>query len=145
MAPRERKLSVARPAAGRTRLCRGLAVLALIGALAPPASADCATDSRGEVYCGAGRCLVDSGGQVWCSRHRDGGAQRTRDGRVLCGKGSCEKTSRGQVFCSSESGGTTLRGGRGDVRCQGRCEPGSAEHCESTLADSSDGGSARTR
>lgn len=111
----------------------------LVMALLMPAisSADCINDSRGEVYCGAGRCIIDGTGTVWCSRYYDGDAERTLDGHVLCGKGQCMKRSDGQVFCSSEVGGAVLIDSRGHVRCYGQCEPASADMCEHTRADSS--------
>ena len=113
------------------------ALLAILGLIAPAASADCAKDASGEVYCGAGRCLPDRDGTVWCSRHYEGDAVRTRDGVVVCGRGRCEKDSQGRIYCSSEKGGAVLKDGQGRVRCQGRCEPASAEQCEHTRADAS--------
>ena len=101
-------------------------------------SADCVKDSRGEVYCGAGRCIIDSEGTVWCSRHYDGDAQITLDGRVLCGKGQCARGGNGRVFCSSEVGGAVLIDSRGNVRCYGQCEPATADKCENTRADGAD-------
>jgi len=99
-------------------------------------SADCVTDSRGEVYCGAGRCIVDSKGTAWCSRHHDGDVKITLDGQVLCGIGQCAKNSDGQVFCSSEVGGAVLIDSRGRVRCYGQCESATTDNCENTQADS---------
>ncbi len=110
-----------------------LAMALLMPAITP---ADCLRDSRGEVYCGAGRCIFDTKGSVWCSRHYDGDVQITLDGQVLCGKGQCAKDSGGQIFCSSEPGGAVLIDSRGRVRCYGQCEPGSADECETTRADS---------
>ena len=100
--------------------------------------ADCITDTRGEVYCGAGRCTVDSKGTVWCSRHYDGDVEVTLDGQVLCGVGRCAKNRSGEVFCSSETGGAVLVDSRGHVRCYGQCEPATADNCEATRAGSSD-------
>jgi hypothetical protein len=56
----------------------GLFVMALL--MATISSADCMTNLRGEVYCGAGRCMVDSKGTIWCSRHYEGDAKKTLDG-----------------------------------------------------------------
>jgi hypothetical protein len=97
---------------------------------------DCAKDLRGEVFCGAGQCAQAQGGGVWCSRFEDGGAQRTRQGEVVCGIGECARTSAGDIFCSTVEGGSVLKDSRGRVRCEGRCEPAAAKHCESSLADS---------
>jgi hypothetical protein len=102
------------------------------------ASADCAKDLSGEVYCGAGQCAVDRKGIVWCSKYYDGDAELTMDGRVLCGKGRCAKRSDGKAFCSSEVGGAVLMDSRGHVRCYGQCEPATADMCEHTRAGSSD-------
>lgn len=101
--------------------------------------ADCVKDPQGEVYCGAGRCVIDSKGKVWCSRHYNGDVVITLYGQVLCGKGECDKDSDGLFFCSSEVGGTVLVDSRGRVRCYGRCEPATADNCENTRADSTDG------
>lgn len=116
---------------------RGIGLLAMLWLLAPTASADCAKDINGEVYCGGGRCIQDREGVVWCSRYYEGDAQSTRDGSVLCGKGQCEKDTHGELFCSSERGGSVLKDSQGRVRCYGRCERATAEQCESTRADSS--------
>lgn len=110
-----------------------LLVLGLL--VATVTSADCVTDLRGEAYCGAGHCKVDSKGTVWCSRYYEGDAEISSDGRVLCGKGRCVKDVDGQVFCSSEVGGSVLVDSSGSVRCYGRCEPATADYCESTRAD----------
>ncbi|HSS63791.1 MAG TPA: hypothetical protein VLS27_05110 [Gammaproteobacteria bacterium] len=115
---------------------QGAGLLATLCLLAPAASADCARDSYGEVYCGGGRCLNDRGGNIWCARAYKGGADRTWDGKVLCGKGECARDSRGQIFCSSAVGGSVLKDSRGQVRCYGRCEPATAAECENTRADS---------
>ncbi len=114
-------------------------LLAILMQIASFAEADCVTDLTGEVYCGGGRCIVDSNGKAWCSRYYDGAAAMTLDGEVLCGKGQCAKDSHGQVFCSSEVGGAVLKDSRGRIRCYGKCEPASAEECESTRADSAGG------
>ena len=110
------------------------------------AYAECVKDLRGEVYCGAGRCVIGSSlayenryGTVWCSKYYEGGAIKTLDGRVLCGKGSCAKNSAGEVFCSSEIGGAVLKDSRGNVRCYGKCERGTLDNCENTVAESSSG------
>jgi hypothetical protein len=116
-------------------LCRGTGLLAILCLLAPTASADCARDAYGEVYCGAGRCTLDRNGTVWCSRYYEGGVERTRDGVVVCGKGQCAKNSRGQIFCSSVVGGSVLKDSQGRVRCYGRCEHPSVAQCENTRAD----------
>ena len=66
-------------------------VFSIVGAVAvlllPAADvlADCVRDSRGEVYCGAGRCNFDRNGVVWCSRSYDGGADIKRHGSVRQG------------------------------------------------------------
>jgi hypothetical protein len=125
------------PSPIRLRLT-GVSILATLWLLAAAASADCAKDRNGEVYCGGGQCLPDKDGTVWCSRHWVGDAMKTRDGRVLCGKGECEKDKRGEIFCSSERGGAVLKDSEGRVRCYGQCERASAEQCENTRADSSD-------
>jgi hypothetical protein len=110
--------------------------LALACLLAPAALADCAKDSRGEVYCGAGRCAVDRDGTVWCARTFDGGAERTREGAVVCGKGQCARDSRGQVFCSAQVAGAVLIDSTGTVRCFGACEAATVQNCEHTIAGS---------
>jgi len=104
----------------------------------PSAFADCAKDTQGEVYCGAGRCARDSSGTIWCSRYHKGDAQVTLNGNVLCSKGQCAKSLKGKLFCSSEVNGAVLKDSDGSVRCQGRCETPSAAQCENTLADSAD-------
>ena len=124
--------------AGFLRLARiPIGSLVILWTLASSASADCAKDLRGEVYCGGGRCLADREGSVWCSRFYQGDAVRTRDGKVLCGKGRCARNLRGQIFCSSEVGGAVLLDSEGRVRCYGRCEQAASEWCEHTAADSS--------
>ena len=110
---------------------------AISSALPSAASADCAKDLMGEVYCGGGRCLVDRSGTVWCSRSYEGGAAKLRDGSVICGKGQCTTDSNGRAFCSSEVGGAVLIDSAGHVRCYGRCERASANQCEHTPAGSS--------
>jgi hypothetical protein len=122
---------------GRVRSAAPRIGLLAIWLLAPAASADCARDSKGEVYCGGGRCLRDPGGTVWCARQYEGDAQLTREGVVLCGKGRCEKNSRGEIWCSSEPGGAVLKDSQGRVRCYGRCERATVELCESKPADRS--------
>lgn len=112
------------------------AVLALLCVAVAPLHADCAKDSMGEVFCGAGSCLRDKNGTIWCSRFDDGGVRTTRHGQVVCGRGDCAKTFNGSVFCSTVPGGTVVKDRNGRVRCEGRCEPASAENCESTRADS---------
>jgi hypothetical protein len=124
---------------GPSKFVWGIALLTIALVVTPIASADCLSDLRGEVYCGAGRCKVDSRGTVWCSRYYEGDAVITLDGEVLCGKGQCAKRSDGRVFCSSEIGGAVLKDSRGHVRCYGQCEPATADKCEHTRADSSDG------
>ncbi len=120
------------------RLIRGaIGSLAILWLLAPAASADCAKDLEGEVYCGGGYCSADRIGTVWCSRFYKGGAERTREGKVLCGKGQCAKNSRGEIFCSSEVGGAVTKDSRGHVRCYGECERATAMQCENTPAGSS--------
>ena len=111
----------------------GVVVLTVIGGAT---SADCATDSYGDVYCGGGRCMRDQSGVVWCSRFYQGGVQTTRDGSVVCGKGQCARSSRGEVFCSSVVGGAVLKDSKGQVRCMGQCEPATSANCENTRADS---------
>ena len=113
-----------------------LLVMALL--MADITSADCVTDTRGEVYCGAGHCIVDTKGTVWCSQHYDGDVQITLDGQVLCGVGHCAKNREGKVFCSSEVGGAVLIDNRGRVHCYGQCEPATTDNCENTRADNSD-------
>ncbi|MDH3413655.1 MAG: hypothetical protein OEM98_14375 [Gammaproteobacteria bacterium] len=113
---------------------QGAGVLAILCLLAPTASADCARDSYGEIYCGGGRCLQDRKGTIWCSRAYEGGAEKTRDGSVLCGKGQCAKDSSGQIFCSSVVGGAALKDSQGRVRCYSQCEPATAAQCENTRA-----------
>ena len=117
----------------------GAGLIALLILYPSAASADCRTDSRGDVYCGAGGCVVDSAGEIWCSRHYQGGVQITLDGEVLCGIGHCGKDAHGRVYCSSEVGGSVTTDIDGRVRCYGRCEPGSVDHCERTRADSAGG------
>ena len=114
---------------------RRLRLFVIASLIAAAASADCVTDVRGEVFCGAGRCIVDGKGTVWCSRYYEGDAEITLEGQVLCGKGQCAKNTDGQVFCSSEVGGAVLVDSRGHVRCFLRCEPATADMCESTRAD----------
>lgn len=121
--------------AGNVRISRWLGVIMLTG-IAVAAFAECATDAYGDVYCGGGQCIRDRHGTVWCSRFYEGGAQLTRDGKVVCGRGQCAKSTRGEVFCSSVAAGAVLKDSRGQVRCMGRCEPGSAQLCENTRADS---------
>lgn len=106
--------------------------------LAPDASADCATDLYGEVYCGPGRCLTDLDGVVWCSRFEDGDAIKTLNGKVVCGKGRCITDVYGKVFCSSKKRGAVLIDSRGRVRCDGQCELATADQCEHTPAGRSD-------
>lgn len=113
--------------------CLGIAILTLTGAAA---SADCATDAYGEVYCGGGRCTRDHAGLVWCSRFYQGGVETSRDGTVVCGRGQCAKTSRGEIFCSSVVGGAVLKDSKGRVRCMGQCERANSAMCENTRADS---------
>jgi hypothetical protein len=115
---------------------RSTGLLAILWLLAPAASADCATDVHGEVYCGGGRCMRDYNGTIWCSRTFQGDVQKSREGRVLCGKGKCAKNIRGEIYCSSVVGGAVLKDSRGRVRCQGRCERATAAQCERTRADS---------
>ncbi len=126
---------------GNPRLARPVRILAAslatLWLLALPASADCARDSKGEVYCGGGDCVVDSSGTVWCSRYYRGGAARTFDGSVVCGKGRCAKDADGRVFCSSHLNGAVLKDSQGHVRCYGRCERATEAACENTPADSS--------
>lgn len=104
--------------------------------LAPTASADCAMDRFGEVFCGKGFCAMNRDGHVWCSRSYEGGALLTREGRVLCGKGRCAKTVQGEIFCSSEVRGAVTLDRRNRVRCQGNCERATVEQCERVRADS---------
>ena len=118
-------------------LSGAIGALAVLWVLASTASADCATDSRGEVYCGGGACRADREGTVWCSRYYKGGAERTRDGTVVCGKGQCAKDSRGRIFCSSEVAGAVLIDSAGRVRCYGGCERATPQHCEHTRAGGS--------
>ena len=118
------------------RISRSSGLLVMLWLLAPAVSANCAADRRGEVYCGRGLCMQDRQGLVHCSRFRDGGVAMTREGKVLCGKGACVPTAQGRVYCSSVERGAVLIDNRNRVRCQGRCEPGGAEYCESTRADS---------
>ncbi len=112
------------------------ATLIALAILAPPGVlADCARDSRGEIYCGAGRCARTPDGRIFCSRFDDGGAQITRRGEIVCGRGECARAFDGTVHCSTATRGSVLKDSRGRVRCEGRCEPGSASLCESTVAD----------
>jgi hypothetical protein len=117
----------------------GAGLIAFLILYPSSASADCRTDSRGEVYCGAGGCVTDSAGKIWCSRHYDGGVKITLDGEVLCGIGRCARDAHGRVYCSSEVGGSVTTDIDGRVRCYGSCEPGSVDRCESTRADSAGG------
>ncbi len=114
---------------------RPAAVVAVAARAAAPAGADCVKDIEGEVWCGAGRCARDQDGVHWCSRFDDGGADTNREGVVLCGRGECARTWRGNLYCSAVEGGAVLKDSRGQVRCEGRCEPARAEHCERTRAD----------
>jgi hypothetical protein len=98
------------------------------------AAADCMRDGRGEVICGKGQCQRDRHGAVMCSAFRNGSAVRTRDGRILCGRGECVKTMRGEVFCSTVPEGAAQKDLMGVPRCEGQCEPGSAEYCEAVIA-----------
>lgn len=115
---------------------RGAGLLVTLWLLAPVVFADCAKNSVGEVYCGAGRCLNDRNGTIWCSRFYEGDAQITLKGAVLCGKGQCAQTLRGEIFCSSVVGGAAVKDSKGRVRCYGQCERATAAHCEHTRADS---------
>ncbi len=114
-----------------------IGALAILCAIPSAAFADCARDSRGEVYCGQGRCMNDRQGVIWCSRYFEGGAERTQDGRVVCGRGQCARDIRGEIFCSTVESGPVLRDSRGRVRCYGQCERARPQHCENTLADAS--------
>lgn len=116
------------------RIRQSAGLLAILCLLAPAASADCAKDFYGEVYCGGGRCLQDRNGTIWCSRAYEGGAEKNREGSVLCGKGQCVRDSSGQIYCSSVVGGAALKDSRGRVRCYGRCEPATTAQCENTRA-----------
>ena len=140
------EFSVAGSVKGETMAVKARIIQTAIGAIAPfvilsvltsAASADCAKDLMGEVYCGGGRCLVDRSGAIWCSRSYEGGAAKLRDGSVVCGRGQCATDSRGRAFCSSEVGGAVLIDSAGRVRCYGRCERAGANQCEHTPAGSS--------
>ena len=117
----------------------GLIVAAAL--FAANATADCLKDLRGEVFCGAGSCRIDKDGIIWCSRHYKGDAEKTLEGEVLCGIGKCARGIDGRFFCSSEIGGAVLVDSRGRVRCYGRCEPATKDHCESKRADAAEGDS----
>lgn len=124
---------------GRTPKDYRLPVAAAIGLLAAAsvANAECLTDLRGNVYCGAGQCRIDKGGKIWCSRHYEGGALVTIDGQVLCGVGLCAKDKYGRVYCSSEIGGAVVVDREGFVNCFGRCEEGTVANCVSEIGDKS--------
>lgn len=114
---------------------QGIGALILLCLIPPGATANCASDKHGDVYCGFGLCMHDRQGVVHCSRFVDGGVAMTREGRVLCGKGTCVASPQGRVYCSSLERGAALIDNRGRVRCQGECEPASAKYCETTRAD----------
>ena len=114
---------------------RSTGLLAILWLMSPAAPADCLRDTKGEVYCGEGRCMQARNRTIWCSRTYQGGAGMSRGGRVLCGKGQCAKTRRGEIYCSSVVGGVVLMDRKGRVRCQGRCERATEAQCESTRAD----------
>lgn len=117
-------------------LCRrGTGLLAILWLLAPAASADCAMDRSGAIFCGKGHCAMNRDGAIWCSRFYKGGVQLTREGAVLCGKGQCGKSVRGEIFCSSEVRGAVTLDRKNRVRCQGKCERATAAQCERVRAD----------
>ena len=113
--------------------------MASLVTIAPATLGACATDLRGEVFCGAGQCETAGDGRIHCSRHFLGGAFLTLRGEVLCGRGQCAADAHGRVFCAAEVGGAVTVDSRGRVRCYGGCEAGSVEHCESTVADAAGG------
>lgn len=119
------------------RSLAGVALLMSMLVIPAITSADCLKDSRGDIYCGAGKCLIDSSGIVWCSRYYDGDAKGNSYGQVLCGKSQCARCSDGSIFCSTEVGGAVLLDSKGRVRCYGQCEPATPEMCENTRAGSS--------
>jgi uncharacterized low-complexity protein len=103
--------------------------------LAASASADCQKNRSREVICGKGQCERTRNGEVFCSRFKDGAAVKTRDGEVKCGRGLCERrTSDGVVICSSVEGGSIFKELDGSMRCEGTCEFGSIDLCESVPA-----------
>lgn len=120
---------------GYIRIFTSNLLLAVLFLISTPLSADCMSDPRGDIYCGAGDCVVNNKGRVWCSRYYNGDAAITLYGQVLCGKGQCAKGLDGQFFCSSEIGGAVLLDSHGRVRCYGSCEPATADKCENTRAD----------
>lgn len=82
---------------------------------ATSASADCAPDSIGTVY---------------CSKYSGGGAEVDNIGTVYCGKGQCKRDSIGTIYCSKTLGGGAGVDSIGTVRCTGGCERGSSNMCE---------------
>lgn len=98
------------------------------------ANADCMKNLTGELVCGKGECQRDLYGNVLCSAFFKGSAVRTSDGRILCGKGECVTTSRGEGFCSTVQEGAAVTDIHGVPRCEGRCEPASADCCEAVPA-----------
>ena len=128
-------------ASGRqARIARQTAVLLVLLPGAVLSHADCATDLRGEVFCGAGRCATTRTGEIYCSKHYEGDARTTLRGDVVCGRGNCARDRSGRFVCSTEIGGAVLRDSRGEVRCYRSCEPASLAHCEQTVADGPIGG-----
>ena len=98
------------------------------------ANADCMKNRDGDFICGKGQCQRDRYGKVLCSAFRNGSAVRTIDGRILCGKGDCVKTISGEVFCSTVLEGAAAKDTYGVPRCEGQCEPASADYCEARPA-----------
>jgi hypothetical protein len=120
------------------RLTRSLTIPCIAMLLAAgPGHADCMKDASGEVICGKGECQRDRYGRVYCAAFRDGSAVRTSRGQILCGKGECVTTSRGEVFCSTVWQGAAQLDRYGAPRCEGRCEPASADYCEARPAGTS--------
>ena len=101
---------------------------------ASSASADCMKDQNGEFFCGKGQCQRDRLGMVFCSAFLNGSAIRNHRGEVVCGRGHCVETSKREVVCSTEQEGGALLDRFGRPRCQGQCEPASADLCEARPA-----------
>jgi hypothetical protein len=99
-----------------------------------PALADCMQDLRGEFFCGRGQCTTDRYGKIACSGYEGGGAHRTRYGKAVCGKGRCVRISNGDLYCSTLEKGSAGLDRYGEPRCEGACEPASADNCHTSPA-----------
>ena len=113
-----------------------IAAGAAFAAASGAARADCLKNIDSEWICGKGECQRDLYGQVLCSAFFKGSAVRTLHGNILCGRGRCVTTSSGEVFCSTAQEGTAVIDLHGVPRCQGGCEPASADYCEAQPAGS---------